>query len=83
MSDAAFSPDGKLVLTGSWDGSARLWEVPEPIADEPERIIAWVEVMTGLRVGLNDSGDMLTAEQWTGRKKDLDRLGGPPIQFAK
>jgi WD40 repeat protein len=23
----AFSPDGKIVLTGSWDNTARIWEV--------------------------------------------------------
>ena len=26
MSSAAFSADGKLVLTGSWDHTARLWD---------------------------------------------------------
>ncbi len=27
INSVAFSPDGKNVLTGSWDGTARLWEI--------------------------------------------------------
>src|ERR1700727_1582680 len=27
VTDAAFSPDGKVLLTGSFDGTARTWEV--------------------------------------------------------
>jgi WD40 repeat protein len=50
VSEAAFSPDGKFALTGSWDGTARLWAVPNALDDEQERIEAWVETMTGLRI---------------------------------
>ena len=46
---AAFSPDGKAVLTGSWDRTARVWPVPVPPPDDLERIMTWVETMTGLR----------------------------------
>ena len=43
----AFSPDGKTVLTGSWDGTARLWDVPPPAKDDPVRLRLSVEVRTG------------------------------------
>jgi hypothetical protein len=29
VSSAAFSADGTRIVTASWDGTARLWEVPE------------------------------------------------------
>ena len=44
---AAFSPDGKTLLTGSHDGTARLWVVPTPVEGDVERIDLWVQVTTG------------------------------------
>jgi len=83
VSEATFSPDGKLALTGSWDGTARLWPVPRPLDDDEKRITAWVETMTGLRVEPNAGGELLSPEEWRARKAELDRLGGPPIDFGK
>jgi WD40 repeat protein len=31
ITSAAFSPNGRLVLTGSWDETAKLWELWEPV----------------------------------------------------
>ncbi len=28
----AFSPDGTRVLTGSWDGTARIWQLLQPVS---------------------------------------------------
>jgi WD40 repeat protein len=82
VSDAAFSPDGKCVLTGSWDGTARLWDVPEPLPDDVDRIIPWVEKLTGLRVGPTVTGDLLPANEWIKIKPDLDTPGGPLVKPA-
>ena len=30
INSIAFSPDGKMIITGSWDKTARLWEIKKP-----------------------------------------------------
>ncbi len=54
----ALSADGKTAVTtsrdeaptGSRDETARLWHVPQPIRGDPERIMLWTQVITGLEV---------------------------------
>jgi WD40 repeat protein len=78
VSDVSFSHDGTHVLTSSWDHRVRLWPVIEPVPDEPERITAWIETMTGLKTGVTGSSELLTSDEWAARKKRLAELGGPP-----
>ena len=82
VAEATFSPDGKYALTGSWDGTARLWAVPNALEDEQERIEAWVETMTGLRISPTAGGELLKPDEWRKRREQLDRLGGPPIRIG-
>jgi WD40 repeat protein len=78
VSDVSFSHDGKHILTSSWDHRVRLWPVIEPVPDEPERVTTWIETMTGLKIGVTGSSELLTWEEWSEQKKRLDELGGPP-----
>jgi len=78
VSDVAFSHDGTHILTSSWDHRVRLWPVIEPVPDEPDRVTNWIETMTGLKIGITGSPELLTWEEWSERKKRLDELGGPP-----
>ena len=73
-----YTHDQKHFLTGSWDRRARLWTVIEPVPDDDERINAWIETMTGMRIGATNTPELLTADEWNARKKQLDGLGGPP-----
>jgi WD40 repeat protein len=74
----AFSPDGKVVLTGSWDGTARLWRVPQPLAGGPERLLLWAQVITGLKLDEQGAAHVLDAATWEQRRQRLHTLGGPP-----
>jgi WD40 repeat protein len=75
----AFSPDGKTVLTGSWDKTARLWRLPR-IAGDPERVALWAQVVTG--IDLDEHGEPVTlgAAEWHQRRQRLENLGGPPLK---
>ncbi len=77
ISAVAFTPDGKAVLTGDADGTAQLWDVSE-LADNPERISTWVEVITGLKLEKPGSVSVLDNSSWRQRRDMLNRLGGPP-----
>ncbi len=117
--DAAFSPDGKTIVTGSTDKTARVWDaatgqpigpimrvpdavhrvafiedgttlftdgvvarlfrVPADLPDELDRVAAWVEVITGLRLDQQRGLiEVLDNAAWLERREQLMRLGGPP-----
>jgi tetratricopeptide (TPR) repeat protein len=79
---AAYSPDGKTVLTGSSDLTARLWAMTE-LPDDPERVSAWLSKATAL--GLDDRDDVQLLDR-AGLETSLQRLkslGSPPLPKAR
>jgi WD40 repeat protein len=75
----AFSPDGKLLLTGSFDGTSRLWDVPSPVVGDMERISLWVQVLTGMELDRDGLFQMSDAAAWQQHSHRLQELGGPPL----
>jgi eukaryotic-like serine/threonine-protein kinase len=73
----AISPDGKNLLTGSGNNS-RLWHMPRPIEGDPERILLWAQVITGLELDEFDGTRGLNATAWERRRLRLQELGGAP-----
>jgi WD40 repeat protein len=86
----ALSADGKTALTGSWEkagpepwktiASAKLWQVPQPVRGEPERIMLWAQVITGLEVDDLTAVRFLDAKTWQERRHRLANLGGSPLR---
>jgi dipeptidyl aminopeptidase/acylaminoacyl peptidase len=79
VQSAVFSPDGRRILTASWDGTARLWDAetgaPGPVLRGHEgRVRTAVFSPDGRRI-LTASGDR-TARLWPGEFLDefIDRM---------
>jgi hypothetical protein len=57
VTDAAFSPDGRRVVTASEDGTAQLYELGRddwPVSD----LERWAELLGGRRIG-TDAGSLV------------------------
>jgi tetratricopeptide (TPR) repeat protein len=73
----AFLDDGKSLFTSS--AECRLFAVPRDLPDEVERMAAWVEVITGLRLDKKQGLiQVLDNAAWLERREQLMELGGPP-----
>jgi WD40 repeat protein len=73
------SPDGKTVLISSRYGTARLRKVPTPVEGDVERIVTWVQVITGQELDTSGRVHGLDASTWYQRRQHLAELGGPPM----
>ncbi len=73
----AFRPDGRALFTASI--VSRLFPIPPDLPDELERVAAWVEVITGLRLDKEEGMiQVLDNAAWLARRERLVQLGGPP-----
>jgi WD40 repeat protein/serine/threonine protein kinase/tetratricopeptide (TPR) repeat protein len=77
VSAAAFSADGKAVLTGCDDQTARLWSLAKPEQGTPERVRLWAEAMTGLRLDQDNRAVALTPQEQAARSWRLQLLDTP------
>jgi WD40 repeat protein len=77
--DVAFAPDGKTLLTASFDRTARTWEVPVAVEGNVNRIVLWIQVLTGTELDADGLFRDLDAATWQQRRRQLADLGGPPV----
>jgi WD40 repeat protein len=73
----ALGPDGKAFLTAGAE-SAQLGDLPLPLTGEPDHIVLWLEVRTGLELSSDNVIRGLDADAWTKRARRLEERGAPP-----
>ena len=75
----SFSPDGSEILVADRHGNAQVWKAPPgPLKGDYERIVCWVQVVTGMELDLTGGINVLDAPAWQQRCQRLQELGGPP-----
>jgi WD40 repeat protein len=73
----AFRPDGGGYLTAGVDGKVRLWRAPVPWPGDAGDATRWVQALTGLTLGADDSLQVLSADDWRACRRAGDRPGEP------
>jgi WD40 repeat protein len=69
----AFAPGGDAILTGSEDGTARLWHIQPALQMKTEQIALWVAALTGLELDNTDTIQVLDAKSWEQRRWRLGK----------
>jgi WD40 repeat protein/serine/threonine protein kinase len=77
--DVAFSPDGQTLWTASYDRTVRSWQVPVAVSGEVDRIVLWIQVLTGMELDPDGLFRALDAATWQQRGKCLTEQSGPPL----
>ena len=76
---AEFGRDGRSILVlDRQNASSRLWRLTPDLPDDPVRIAAWIEGLTGAELDKQGSVRVLDASAWGSRRQSLSKLGGPP-----
>ena len=75
----ALSPDGRRLITGSRDETARVWNLPEKLIGSPQRLSVWIQTLCGMELTSNEALGLLAPEEWKKRCQVLEQLGGPPV----
>jgi WD40 repeat protein len=70
----AFSPDGKTVLTGSEDHTAKLWSVRPPLEADVATLDLWLSAVTGMALDEHHAVQMLDLSDWRASRERLTQL---------
>jgi WD40 repeat protein/predicted Ser/Thr protein kinase len=66
------------VVTGSEDKTARVWEVPAPLTEPPDRIMTGLEVANGMMLDAQGVAESLPSEIWWRLRRELKGVAVSP-----
>ena len=72
-----FSPDGKSFWTSTEKGAVRLFNMPQPVTGDAERLVLWIQVLSGSKLHGMQLHELPVAELLKSQQR-LEQLGGPP-----
>jgi len=75
----AFSPDGQTLLTGCKNGDVRLWPAFPPLSGDPDQIIRWSQMVTGLELDEQGALRPIHVPSWTQSDEDFGQLRRGPL----
>jgi WD40 repeat protein len=76
----AFHPQGQWVFTAGSDCTVRSWRVIEPISEEDQQVLPWVEMLTGVRLDPAGAAEGLKRNEWAHRRKQFANIQKPEIR---
>ena len=64
--------------TAGFDRTVKAWELTPPTAGDVNRVVTWLQVLSGLELDADGVFRELNASAWLQRRQLLTDLGGPP-----
>jgi len=80
--DSAEEAKRWILVSGSEDLTARIWEVPRPQAESPERLMLSLQVASGMVLDAQAVADSLTPATWRQLRRQLNVVDSPPPRHA-
>ena len=72
VDDCEIRPDSSAILFRCTDGTARLYDIPQPMPDNPKLIHAWALAHSGFQVGRHVRTAAIVAGRVVGRAERIE-----------
>jgi WD40 repeat protein len=80
LSSVLVTSDGRLLITGSGEGTVLIRPAIPSLVGTPEQIQVWAELITGQELTSSGGLRRIAADAWRERAAELEKLGGSPLR---